>query len=190
MEFYFVRHGKSEFNEKGLLAGHEDIDLVDLGVQEAKNVGQQLASIKFDAVYSSDLQRAKRTAEIILAENHHKTSIQVVKELREIDYGKLAGITSTEVRAKYPEFKKSKAFVHPQGESYEMLSRRVDKFLKDIERTQKTVLIVTHAGVLRYIISKYTDEPHDEHLDKPIPNAKALHVIEENHEVKKVDWVK
>ena len=66
MKLYIVRHGESETNRKGLWTGWLDVALTDKGIADAERVRDTLRGIKFDKVYSSDLQRARVTCEIAL----------------------------------------------------------------------------------------------------------------------------
>jgi broad specificity phosphatase PhoE len=65
---YLTRHGETEWNEKKLIQGHTDIPLNTKGKKQAKLLGKQLKDIDFDVVFSSDLLRAKNSAEIIIKE--------------------------------------------------------------------------------------------------------------------------
>ena len=63
---YLTRHGETEWNEKKLVQGHTDIPLNKKGVEQAKQLGRELKNIHFEAVFSSDLLRAKDSAKIIV----------------------------------------------------------------------------------------------------------------------------
>ena len=67
---YFARHGETSWNVKKMIQGIKDIPLNKKGEEQAMMIGEKLKNIKFDAVFSSDLIRAKRTAEIILLEKN------------------------------------------------------------------------------------------------------------------------
>jgi broad specificity phosphatase PhoE len=86
---YLVRHGRTDWNEKGLIQGHTNIALNQEGKIQAENLARELKHIKFDKVFSSDLARAKQTAEIIALE--HKLSVETSKALRERNFGKYEG---------------------------------------------------------------------------------------------------
>src|SRR3989344_5835107 len=87
--FYIVRHGQTEWNTKGLLQGHGDSPLTYLGVKQAEQIRDELKSIHFDAIFSSDLLRAKRTAEIVALER--KIAVKTTQALRERDFGHFEG---------------------------------------------------------------------------------------------------
>ena len=93
---YVVRHTTSEWNEKGIIQGHKNPQLSKSGIGEAKILAKKLKDIKFDFVFSSDLLRAKKTAEIIALE--HKLEIQTTKLLRERKFGTLEGKSNSELQ--------------------------------------------------------------------------------------------
>ena len=81
--FYLVRHGSTEHNIAGKIMGHIDSPLTSGGIKEAKWLGDKLASIKFNAIYSSDLGRAFISAYIINNKRTKRLEITSSKELRE-----------------------------------------------------------------------------------------------------------
>src|SRR3990167_4625255 len=86
---YVVRHGESEWNVKGLIQGQSDSPLTQSGERQAFLLAKELKNIKFGAVFSSDLVRAKRTADMIALER--SLAIQTSKALIERNFGKLEG---------------------------------------------------------------------------------------------------
>ena len=83
---YLVRHGETDWNVKGLLQGHTDIDLNKTGIKQAKELAKKLRRIKFAISFSSDLLRARRTAEIIATEK--KIAVKTTTTLRERKFGR------------------------------------------------------------------------------------------------------
>jgi uncharacterized phosphatase len=100
--FYLVRHGETSWNAEGKIQGRSDIPLGDIGREQAKKLGEKLTSVHFDAIYTSPLQRAVETAEII--GNILSLPVQIQKELRERNSGNLEGKTKEEMRALYPDW--------------------------------------------------------------------------------------
>lgn len=66
---YLVRHGETDYNRFGIIQGQLDTNLSELGVEQAKQVGNHLKNVKFDYVFSSDLNRASNTAQEIINAN-------------------------------------------------------------------------------------------------------------------------
>lgn len=79
--FYIVRHGETEWNVKGLVQGHTDIPLTKKGKRQARQLAKKLSRINFNAVFSSDLLRAKQTAQLIALEK--KIAVKTTQALRE-----------------------------------------------------------------------------------------------------------
>lgn len=156
--FYIVRHGQTAWNVADKLQGHSDIPLTAVGEEQAKSIAAKLQHIRFDHAYSSDLIRAKRTAEIIVAKK--KLSVIPSPLLRERNYGGHEGkvMKRTELfeklTATLSPIEKTRFKLTPTSESDEELKTRVFRFLK--EHAQKhpgeTVLIGAHNGVISHIL--------------------------------------
>lgn len=155
---YLVRHGETDWNVKGLIQGHSDIPLNENGVKQVKNLAIKLRTVKFNAVYSSDLIRAKRTAEIIAMEK--KLAVKTTAALRERYFGKYEGINWREDKEyqklfdKYLSLSKEERFKkspHPTIETDEKLMGRFITFLREIAVFYPggNILVVTHGGVMR-----------------------------------------
>ncbi len=155
---YLVRHGRTDWNRQGLIQGHTDIPLNIEGEKEAKELAKELNSIKFDGFFSSDLLRAKKTAEIIAVE--HKLAVETTKALRERYFGDLEGKPAKrlkEISKTISELEESKRFSyksHPLVESDGELMSRFLTFLREIAISNpgKNILVVTHGGVIRVFL--------------------------------------
>jgi broad specificity phosphatase PhoE len=165
-----VRHGQSSYNIERRIQGRTDAStLTEKGQQDAIKVGQALGSISFHAIYSSPLQRAKSTAELILSQLTNTTAlIQPAESLREIDLPLWAGMLTTEVKEKFPEdyrlWKESphelKMTINENGttkEHFPVLSlyAQAKQFWQEILSIHQgeTILIVGHNGINRALIS-------------------------------------
>ncbi|MBD2665688.1 phosphoglycerate mutase [Richelia sinica FACHB-800] len=165
-----VRHGQSSYNIERRIQGRTDAStLTEKGQQDAIKVGQALSSISFHAIYSSPLQRAKSTAELILSQLTNTTAlIQPAESLREIDLPLWAGMLTSEVKEKFPEdyrlWKESphelKMTINENGttkEHFPVLSlyAQAKEFWQEILSTHQgeTILIVGHNGINRALIS-------------------------------------
>ena len=153
---YLVRHGETLWNAKKVLQGHTDIPLNATGEAQARARGESLKDIHFDAVYSSDLIRAKRTAEIITLERN--LAITTTQALRERNFGTLEGKHSDvhnvyllNLLAHYnshPELKEA------QLETNDRIIARVFTFLREISIAHQgeSVLVASHGGVIRQVL--------------------------------------
>ncbi len=152
-----VRHGDTIWSETGRNQGHTDIALSDKGLRQAERARQRLASLKIDAIYASDLQRAVATAQIIASQ--HEAEVTISSELREINFGELEGMNFQEIKQRYPQLDLKSVVRNPEkalpnGESLNQLAARVTRFLPTLEKhsPEETVLIVAHGGTIQTIL--------------------------------------
>jgi alpha-ribazole phosphatase len=154
MNLLLIRHGQTNWNLEQRFQGQSDIPLNETGRKQAQALAERLAAESFDAVYSSDLQRAAETAHII-----RKSGFQPDACLREVNFGDWEGLTYDEIKAKYPEplaawendiFKNAP----PNGETLERLALRVQSMLNELceKHEDQKILIVAHGGVLQTLI--------------------------------------
>jgi alpha-ribazole phosphatase/probable phosphoglycerate mutase len=136
---YFV-HGTTTDNEKDISSGWSDVKLSKLGKQQSKELADKTKDEKFDAVFTSDLKRAVDSANITWG---GKYRIIQDKRLRECNYGDYNAEPSKVVE---PLQKKSINKPMPNGESYEMVKKRIKNFLNDLKKEYdgKHIAIVAH----------------------------------------------
>jgi probable phosphoglycerate mutase len=149
---YIVRHGVTDWNASGRIQGHLDPPLNALGRQQARLVSRRLARSGATALYSSDLQRAYETAQII----GHTTGLPTVQKtgLREMHFGRWQGLTTQQIRecdpAGYAARRADPYDVPPPGgEPWRRFYDRVVQALEEVLRatTAERVIVVTHSGV-------------------------------------------
>jgi len=151
-----VRHGETDLNHVGRLQGHTDVDLSALGYRQVELLSDSLAAERIDIIYSSDLRRAAKTAEIIAS--RHQKPVIASPDLREINYGDLQGLNLDEIAQQFPDVArvfrtKPLRLKFPGGESVDQLRARVDRFLGQFKPgPEQTVLIAAHGGPLRFMI--------------------------------------
>ena len=165
IKILLIRHGESDGNVKRKFSGFQDVDLTEKGIWQAKRLARRLERVQVNAVYCSDLKRARHTAEIIFG-NRGKDIISNPK-FREINFGAWEGYTFEEVKSKFGygdnfnhlmENIKPEAAI-PQGESLVNLNDRVmaelNNLLNKQEKTDKdkTIALVCHGGTIRVILS-------------------------------------
>jgi broad specificity phosphatase PhoE len=149
-----ARHGESDWNRARRWQGHADRPLTERGRQQARELAERLADTELDAVYSSDLQRARETAEIVAAARG--LVVTPIPDLREVDVGSWSGLTRTEAEQRFPQ-----AYARwlaggegwDDGETYEQLSERVTRAINAIAdaHPDDRVLVVAHGGTIRTI---------------------------------------
>lgn len=160
MKAWVIRHGESEANQNGLLTGWLDAPLTEKGREEAALVRQLLDGVRFDKVYSSDLLRAKGTAEIALPGCPYET----VPALREINVGSIAGQPLSVVKGEDIRPLTKDGYGPFGGESRAELRERVAAFMKALEEDRETcenVAIFSHAGVIRNFLDITLGIVHD-----------------------------
>jgi probable phosphoglycerate mutase len=156
---YLVRHGQTEFNAKEIVQGHSDSNLTAQGIKEAEAVAAQFKNIEFNAAFSSDSIRAQRTAEIILQERG--LDVETRDVLRERNYGIYDGKPNEELVTAMKDFwayldtltEEDRVRVDNPGgvENDESIMNRFIAFLREVatRHSGKTILVVSHAGILR-----------------------------------------
>lgn len=101
LEIIIARHGETDWNVAETFRGRADVALNDTGLQQAELLGEYISAVKIDAVYSSPLQRALRTAEAIAG--RQALEVNIASGLIDFDYGAWQGLAHQEVRDRYPE---------------------------------------------------------------------------------------
>jgi broad specificity phosphatase PhoE len=149
-----ARHGESDWNRERRWQGWTDRPLTERGRAQAAELAERLADIALDAIYASDLQRARDTAEAVARSKG--LDVRAVPDLREVDVGTWAGLTREEVEARYP-----RAYERwyagkggwEGGETYEQMGERVTAAVRRIadEQSGRRVLVVAHGGAIRAI---------------------------------------
>ena len=156
---YLVRHGSVVGAETRRFIGHLDVPLSPIGEAEVAALGRRLAGVKLFAVYSSDLARTRRTAEILAAP--HGLEAVPLPELREFSMGRWEGLTAAEIRALDPAaFEAWMAdigrFQFPGGESLQDVSARAWPAFEGIAARHpgSRVLVVAHGGPNRIVMCR------------------------------------
>ena len=144
-----ARHAETDWNREQRWQGHADPPLNEAGRAQARSLAQSLGTRPFEALYSSDLARARETAEIV--GERLQLPVRLDRRLREVDVGEWSGLTSPEVEARYPAgFRRRRqgATGWERGESYEAMGARVIEALHAIAGAHPggRVLVVTHGG--------------------------------------------
>jgi 2,3-bisphosphoglycerate-dependent phosphoglycerate mutase len=149
-----ARHGESDWNKTKRWQGWADRPLTDLGRRQARELAARLEDTELDAVYSSDLQRARETAETVAREKN--LSVTATADLREVDVGSWSGLTRAEAQKRFPEqymrwLEGGEGW--DDGETYEQLGERVLRAIRAIAAEQEAarVLVVAHGGSIRAI---------------------------------------
>ncbi|MDP2893144.1 MAG: histidine phosphatase family protein [Sulfurimonas sp.] len=153
MKLTLVRHTEVEERYQNCYNGHNEIGLSKKGYMQAKELAKKLDILGFDAVFCSDLPRAKETLKHSL---HAKNAIFTDK-LREKSWGKHEGLSFDEIisdgEIKYVDFLQWIEAL--DGEPHEEYIKRVEQFFFEFlpSLNKESVLVITHAGVIRVLLS-------------------------------------
>lgn len=159
--FYLVRHGLTDWNVAGRLQGQVDIPLNKKGEKQALEAAEKyFKNIHFDAVFSSDLVRAKRTAELITL--NRKITIETTKILRERSFGPHEGKTIEQMEKELKmDLEKLRTLSYEQAkkigfESDKELMGRFLPFVRELALAYqgKTILLVSHGSIIRVFLEK------------------------------------
>lgn len=178
-EFWLVRHGQTLWNQEGRAQGSLDIELDETGLSQAQQLAWQLKDSVFQAIFSSPLKRAYKTAEIIASQI--KVAVQVDARLVEISLGVWEGMLFPDIQAQYPhelEQRKSDP-VHalaPGGETALAVSLRMRQAVDDISHRYPfgQVVLVSHGLALSTLFCVATGTPLDEVYDHVPDNAEPV----------------
>lgn len=160
---HLIRHGQTDWNAEKRLQGHVDIPLNEIGKAEAQLVAKEFKDHSLSAIYSSPLQRAHGTAQII--NQHHQHEIKTHDALKEATYGSMEGLKIDEYRSKCREVLPTfhllplRELLHfklvPEAESYFEVYQRVKPVLDEIIHNHlgEEVLIVSHGKLIGAVIA-------------------------------------
>lgn len=174
----FVRHGETNWNAERRMQGHIDIPLNTAGMGQAKRLATALTQTKhsFDAIYSSDLERALHTANVVA--NALSLAVQTTPQLRERNVGQLQGLLLSEAPVLLPEIWQShiaRELDHDLGggESIRAFHQRMQGVLELFLRQHRgqSILAVSHGGSLDMIYRIVTQQALDAERVAVVPNT-------------------
>lgn len=173
---YYIRHGESETNARGIWGGHIDSALTNLGRQQAKKAALQAQDneLSFDLMIVSPLKRARETADII--EGSVPVSRRQTNDLLiERDFG---DIQHTSVDEFYKDHTYKDIDSVPNAETIEQLQQRAQKFLDGIKQLpEEKILVVGHSAFGRALRRCINNQPWTAEYDIEVvalPNAKII----------------
>jgi broad specificity phosphatase PhoE len=162
-KIYIVRHGQDQDNANGLLNGHRDTALTEIGLEQANQITNKIqeANLVFDKIYSSPLQRAYRTAEII-ANRLQLPKPEKLDLLIERDYGIMSGQKVADIeKLCSPNILKTNTvtyFLEAEGaETFPQVQDRAKQVLEFLthNHTDQNILLVTHGDLGKMLYAEY-----------------------------------
>ena len=170
-----VRHGETDWNRDGRWQGQSDTPLNDLGRSQARDVAEELDGV--DVVYSSDLARARETADIVA--RRLGLEVRLDPRLGERGFGGWEGLTTGEIQSGFAEehgrWQTGEGFGADDAEPFDSFGARVGAFLDEVlhRHPDETVLVVGHGGSIRVIHALATgrDYVRDHRLIPAVANC-------------------
>lgn len=177
-----VRHALTNDNQSSRLSGHIDSSVSEDGKKQIKKLTDYLKNVHIDKIYTTTSKRTKDT----VYELSNLKSINIIEKenLKEINFGDFEGMTFDEIKFKHPEeFQKmineGYNYKYPNGESLIMTYGRVAKEVDEIilDNKDKTVLVCSHGGTIRNIITHLISSSYEYHWNFRIDNA-SISILE------------
>lgn len=156
--FYYVRHGKTEFNRDQIIqGGRADSPLASEGIPVVENTARALASVDFARCWRSPLGRVAQTTDILLA--GRDVPVTVLDNLREFDFGEIDGKPYQSNRGTFIRCFLRQDFSSVGGETGEQVRERVRRAFHKMYKAAKDgdkVLVVAHGAYLRYVVQEFS----------------------------------
>ncbi len=182
MQIFLLRHGETRWNREGRCQGSSDIELNETGQRQASEVAGHLSGRRIDAVYASDLRRARETAEIV--GGPHEVAVRIEPDLRELDHGAMEGLTFVDVRARFAELieqwrTRPEAVELPGGERLVDVDRRVWSALNRIVEghdEDHTLVVVSHSFPILSALCRISGTPLNQYRTFRLKPCELSHV--------------
>lgn len=161
-----VRHGQTAYNATGRMQGQLDTSLSDVGRQQVRDTAAACQGWDVSAVYSSDLERAKETADILAA--RWGVPVETDPRLRETDLGRWQGASHQEIDRDYPGqrayWRHDPQWAPPQGESRVQVAERASALVDELMHSPRfndgdTIVLVAHGGTIGALTARLLDLP-------------------------------
>jgi probable phosphoglycerate mutase len=147
---YLARHGETPWSLSGQHTGLTDLPLTERGECNARRLGERLQGLEFAGVFSSPLQRARRTCELAGFGSRAK----VDPDLVEWNYGEYEGLRTADIRAKRPDWELFRDGF-PGGESFEEIGARADRVVNRVRSVDGAVLLFSSGHFLRILAARW-----------------------------------
>ncbi|KER07030.1 putative phosphoglycerate mutase GpmB protein [Marine Group I thaumarchaeote SCGC AAA799-E16] len=184
-QIIFLRHGQAKNNTDRILAGRtEGVPLTDVGEQQAQHTAELLEHMNISAIYSSPIQRAKHTAEIV--GKHNSLDVTIDDRLIELDMGKFTGMAYDEIFNDHGNvfmkfYQGDLEIAHNGVETFDEVKKRVLGIVDHIieKHPDQNVVLVTHMDPIKAMLSTVVDLSPTNLFELIIANA-SLNLFREN----------
>ena len=181
MKIYLVRHAEVIEKYQGKYNGHIDIALSQNGKKQAKELAKKLKHIKFDKIYCSDLLRAKETLKAF----NYTQKVIYSKKLREKSWGKHEGKSFDEIISQELTYINFEQWIKAlDGENFLSYKNKIKEYFSTTiiqDTKEKNILIITHAGLIKTLISILKNISLEESFRISLPYAS--YIIFDNNEM-------
>ena len=183
-QIIFLRHGQAKNNTERVLAGRtEGVPLTDTGMEQAENTAKLLQHMNISAIYSSPIQRAKHTAEIV--GKHNSLDVTIDDRLIELDMGKFTGMPYDEIINSHGNvfmkfYNGELEIAHNGVETFTEVKKRVIAIVDHVleKHPDDNVVLVTHMDPIKAMLSTIVDLSPTNLFDLIIANA-SLNIFRE-----------
>ena len=185
-QIIFLRHGQAKNNTDRILAGRtEGVPLTDVGEQQAQHTAELLEHMNISAIYSSPIQRAKHTAEIV--GKHNSLDVTIDDRLIELDMGKFTGMAYDEIFNDHGNvfmkfYQGNLEIAHNGVETFDQVKKRVLGIVDHVleKHPDQNVVLVTHMDPIKAMLSTVVDLSPTNLFELIIANA-SLNLFRENN---------
>lgn len=180
-----VRHALTNDNQNNRLSGHIDSVVSEIGKEQIDKLTTYLKKVDIDTIYTTTSSRTKDTVKKIA--KFKQIDIIEKEALKEISFGDFEGITFDEIKTNYPKqfqdmIDKGYEYKYPNGESlidsYDRVANEISKIIFD--NRDKTILICSHGGTIRNIITYLISNSYEYHWNFKIDNSSITILEVEN----------
>jgi len=147
---YLARHGETAWSLSGQHTGLTDLPLTSRGECNARRLGERLKGLQFGRVFTSPLQRAKRTCELA----GFGSRAELDRDLVEWNYGEYEGLRTADIRATRPDWEIFRDGF-PGGESFDQIAERADRVVEQIRSIDGAVLLFSSGHFLRVLAARW-----------------------------------
>lgn len=189
MRIYILRHGQTDWNVARRWQGNQNTSLNKSGIKQAETVVNKILTYNISKIYSSPLNRARETAEIVRNKGNIKVDIEFVDGLKEVKLGDWEGLGYDEVEIKFKEdykkwIKSNKEEIgHSVENFFDLQERSYKAFLDICENNEENVLLVGHGTWIRALMCKLLHIPLEHRNCFDIDNVSITTIEYENGKI-------
>ncbi len=183
MRLYVARHGQTLWNTQKRMQGWGNSDLTELGIKQAKQLGEALLPIDFNQIVSSPLGRTLETTKLVMG--NREIDMVINEDFKEMGFGSWEGQSPDSLKTMHPNVYKSlwtnaPGYVPVDGETFEQVLTRVTRGIKQIvsDNPKGNVLLVTHGMIVQILLVHMKGLPLSRLWDRPVVNPTSLTVFD------------